>query len=99
MYALILTLAFCSPPVERAYFLVQLETNTDVTFFLNGQRLEHGKTYCTEPLTEVVCVELEVRFVDGGQVKTKMFWLELDPGYKTVFTVQLYANPPRVMAC
>lgn len=99
MYASFLALAFCSPIAEPAYFSIEVETNTELTVSLNGQRLESGKVYRTEPLTESICVEVTVRYVCGGEVKTKTFWMDLEPGYKIKFTLTLYCNPPLVLEC
>jgi hypothetical protein len=99
MYALFLALAFSTPQAEPAYFSIEVETNTEVIVSLKGQRLETGTTYRTESLTEKVCVELTVRYTDGGEVKTKTFWMDLEPGYKVTFTLTLYCNPPLVMEC
>lgn len=99
MYAMFLALALSSPQAESAYFSIEVETNTDVVVSIKGQRLEPGKTYRTESLTEKVCVEVTVRYIDGGEVKTKTFWMDLEPGYKVKFTLTLYCNPPLVMEC
>lgn len=99
MYAMLLALAFCTPQAEPAYFSIEVETNTEVIVFLKGQRLESGTVYRTEPLTENICVEVTVRYIDSGEVKTKTFWMDLEPGYKVKFTLTLYCNPPLIMEC
>lgn len=100
MNTLILALVMFSQPLpERSYFTVEVDTNTDVIFFIKGQRIEAGKNYCTEPLTEKLTVELTVRYLDGGEVKTKSFWIDLEPGCKVKFTLTLYANPPLILPC
>ena len=98
MYSMLfLALAIYSPQVEPAYFSIEVETNTEVIVSLKGQRLEPGKAYCTEPLTEEACVEVTVQYIDGGEVKTKTFFMDLKPGYKIKFTLTIYCNPPLVM--
>ena len=100
MNSLVLALAMLNQPTpEPAYFQIEVETNTEVVCSIKGQRIESGKVYRTEPLTEPLCVELTVRYLDGGQVKVKTFWLDLEPGYKVKFTLTLYANPPLVLSC
>ena len=94
MPSTLLLLALLCPVPERAYFEIAVETNTEVSMYIKGQKIEPGTTYKTESLYAPVCVELEVRFVDGGEVRTKTFYLDLEPGVKTSFTLSIHANPP-----
>lgn len=99
MNALILALTMFQPIPEPAYFAIEVEANTQVVVFFKGQRLKPGTTYCTEPLAEKICIELTVRYIDGGEIKTKSFWLDLEPGYKVIWTLTLCVNPPLILEC
>lgn len=100
MYALICAIAFSSTPTpEPAYFYIEVETNTKIVVLIKGKEIKPNTVYCTQPITENICVEVTVKYVDGGEIKTKTFWMDLEPGYKIKFTLTIYGDLPLVMAC
>lgn len=100
MSALILALAMFSNPIpEPAYFKIEVETNTLVSISIKGQEIKQGQWYKTEPLSVSVCVEVEIAYVSGGEVRKRSFWLDIDPGERCIFRITLYTQPPLVLVC
>ena len=87
------TLPMPQPVAMPAYFEITVESRTPYSLFLNGKRIEANTCYKTEPLTEPVCVEIEIRFVAGDGIVKKTFYMDLEPGYKRQLTISVSAKP------
>lgn len=87
------------PEPEPARFEFKLETNTLVSLHLNGQEIKPGVTYKSEPLYADAEVEMEIRYVCGGEVKKETFTFIVTPGKKMLYTLTLRTTPPLVLAC
>lgn len=105
MFCLIAALALCAEPEilpmpqpvpYRAYFEISVESRTHYSLFINGKPIEANTCYKTEPLTELVCVEIEIRFVAGHEVVSKKVFMDLEPGYKRHLTITILAKPSYV---
>jgi hypothetical protein len=81
-------------PLEKpAYFEITVESRTPYTLYINGEQIEANTCYKTEPLSEAMCVEVEIRYVSGGEVVKKKMFMDLDPGYKRCLTLTISARP------
>jgi hypothetical protein len=85
-----------NPPAEPAYFQINVDAHTPYSLFLNGEPLEANTRYKTEPLTELACVEVEIRYVSGYEVVKRMFFIDLKPGRFCSYTITLSARPSYV---
>lgn len=92
--ALFLSIAMMgTPPAERAYFQFDVEANTPYSLFIDGDPIEANTRYKTEPLTEVVCIEVEIRFVSGYEVVSHKFFVDLIPGKLAYKKIAISARP------
>ena len=76
-----------------AYFEITVESDTPYSLFINGKPIEANTCYKTEPLAELLCAEIEIRFVDGYEVVKKIIFIDLEPGHKRCLTIKLFAKP------
>ncbi len=88
----------CSEP-EPAYFEITVEGSTAYSLFINGTPIEANTKYKTEPLTEPICAEVEIRFVAGEELVKKTFFIDLKPGYKRHLTISISAKKPSYVWC
>ncbi|MFY4731240.1 hypothetical protein [Nitrospira sp. BLG_2] len=90
-----LSLLVGSPEVEAkpAYFEISVEAKTPYTVYLNGDQIDANRCYKTQFITENIKVEIEIRYVCGGEVIKSKATLELEPGYKKTMTIKLSARP------
>jgi len=95
MFTILLMAAL--PVPQPAYFKVNLETNTEVSIFINGQQLQPGTVYKTEPLAGQHEVEITVKFVNWDKVEVRTMILTLTPGKLVVYTITIECNPPCVV--
>lgn len=82
-----------TPVAAPAYFEITVEARTPYSLFINGKPIEANTCYKTEPLTELCCVEIEIRFVCGEEVVSKKSFMDLEPGYKKYLKILLSARP------
>jgi hypothetical protein len=85
-----------TPVAAPAYFEITVEARTPYSLFIDGKPIEANACYKTEPITEVHCVEIEIRYVCGEEVIKKKFFVDLEPGYKHRFLISLSARPSYV---
>jgi len=81
MFNLIL-LAASLIPAEPAQFEIAVESRTPYSLFINGEQIEANTCYKTQPLTEPVRLEIEIRYVCGEEVVKKTIFMDIKPGYK-----------------
>lgn len=95
--ALLLSIAMMGspiePPGERAYFQFDVEASTPYSLFINGDKIEANTRYKTEPLTELVCIEVEIRYVSGCEVVSRKFFVDLKPGRCAHMKLTISARP------
>jgi hypothetical protein len=99
MFALSFVFALLSLNPEPAQFKIEVESNTEVVLYLNGQKLKADTTYQTEPLFGEKEIEIEVRFLDGDTVRTQKIPITLVPGRRVILKIQIEACPPICMVC
>ena len=85
------------PEPKAAQFEITVEANTHYSLFLNGKPIEANTIYKTEPISELVSVEVEIRYVCGEEVVKKTFPMTLEPGYRRYITIKLTSKPTYVM--
>lgn len=78
---------------EPAYFEISVEAKTPYTVYLNGDQIDANKVYKTQAINENIDVEIEIRYVCGGEVIKKAVTLTLEPGVKKTLTIKLSARP------
>ncbi len=90
---LVLLIVLVQPDIPAGFrFEVEASPHSDYGFSLNGQELDFGRLYRTEPLSAPVEVEFSVWFVNGERVIRQTLPLTLRPG---TITIQ-YIRIPRV---
>lgn len=85
-----------TPVAAPAFFEITVEARTHYSLYINGKPIDANTCYKTEPLTEVHCVEIEIRFVCGEEVVSKKTFMDLEPGYKRYIKISLSARPSYV---
>lgn len=85
------------PEPKAAQFEITVEAHTHYSLFLNGKPIEANTVYKTEPISSLVCVEVEIRFICGEEVVKKTFYMNLEPGYRRNITIKLSAKPTYAM--
>lgn len=93
MFNLVFLAALVASP---AYFEITVEARTHYSLYVNGKQIETDTCYKTEPLTETVCIEVEIRYVCGEEVISKKMFMDLEPGYKYHLKISISAKPAYV---
>ena len=83
----------CYTPEQPAYFQFDVETRTPYSLFIDGDPIQANTKYKTEPLAEVIRVEVEVRYVDGGDVVSRKFFVDIKPGKTCRLKIIISAIP------
>lgn len=101
MFTWVLLASLIGSPVEpepkSAQFEITVEANTPYSLFLNGKPIDANTLYKTEPISKLVCVEIEIRYVCGEEVAKKTFYMNIEPGYRRCITIKLSAKPTYAM--
>ncbi len=82
-----------TPVEEPAYFKIDVEARTNYVVYVADHKITAGQRYKTEPLTELICVEIKVRYVDEGEVVSKSFYMDLEPGASRHVVIKITATP------
>lgn len=93
----LLALAFPAP----AEFTINVEASrfTEWSIAVNGNRIESGETYATNPFVGTARVEVAVTFTAGDERITRTFPIELHSGYHSTFTVRVPRALPTELYC
>jgi hypothetical protein len=91
-------LAMVLATAEPASFEIEVESNTEVAVYLNGQLLKPGTVYAIKPFYGTRCLTVEVRYVNVDRILTRTFNFEVEAGYHSTWTLKLQANPPKLFS-
>lgn len=84
-------------PAEPARFEIIVESQTPYSVFVNDKLIEANTCYKTQPLTDPICVEIEIRYVCGEEIVKKTIFMDLNPGHKRCITIVIYSKPTYAM--